>query len=232
MNEGVIRHIAIIPDGNRRWAKFQGMLSFEGHRIAAEKTLPPLIEKALEMGIRYFTLWALSPQNLAREKKEVDNLFRLLSLFLRNRVSEFEKKNIRLIVIGDRTALPSHIQEEIKKAEEKTAQFDKMTVLFGINYGGREELVRAMKKTISICASDETHTISEKHVSSCLDTSGIPDPDLIIRTGGEKRLSGFMLWQSEYSELYFSNTLFPDFTPEEFEKAVADFNLRMRRFGK
>ena len=228
MTQNIPIHIAIIPDGNRRWAKKKGFPSFEGHRVGAEKTLPSLIEKADELGIKFLTFWALSPQNLQREKKEVDNLFRLLRLFLQKRIGEFHKKNIRLRVIGDMFHLPTDLQTEIKKAEKLTEKNSKITVLFAINYGGKNEIIRAIGKIPQSAISN----IQEAGIGKFLDTSGIPDPDLIIRTGGEKRLSGFMLWQSEYSELYFSDILFPDFTPLELEKAILDYSCRERRFGK
>lgn len=223
-------HIAIIPDGNRRWAKNKGLPSFEGHRIGAEKTLPALIEKAHELGISYFTFWALSPQNLQREQHEIDNLFRLLRLFLQNRINEFNKKGIRLKTIGSREELPDDIIKQMEKAEKLTEKNTNMMVLFGINYGGKNEMIRAIRNMANV--KSQLSTVQEDEINNVLDTAGIPDPDLIIRTGGEKRLSGFMLWQSEYSELYFSDTLFPDFTPTELEKALSDYSSRERRFGK
>jgi len=228
MIKNIPNHIGIIPDGNRRWAKKKGLLSFEGHRIGAEKTLPALIEKANGMGVKFLTFWALSPQNLQREKQEVDNLFRLLRLFLQKRINEFHKKNIRLRVIGDILNLPKDLHVQIKKAEKLTEKNSKITVLFAINYGGKDEIIRAIRKI----PKSKIQNIQEKDIYLLLDTEGVPNPDLIVRTGGEKRLSGFMLWQCEYSELYFSDVLFPDFTPAELEKAILDYSCRERRFGK
>jgi len=230
MIKNIPTHIALIPDGNRRWAKSKGYPSFEGHRIGGEKTLPELIKSASEMGVSFFTFWVLSPQNLMREKQEVDHLFRLMRLFLQNRLNEFHKKNIRLRVIGNLSQLPIDLQELIKRAELLTKNNTKITVLFAINYGGKDEIIRAIKKIQN--SKIQIPNIQETDIDLLLDTMGIPNPDLIIRTGGEKRLSGFMPWQSEYSELYFSDTLFPDFTPLELKKAVSDFSSRERRFGK
>jgi len=238
MIQNIPAHIAIIPDGNRRWAKKKGYPSFEGHRIGEEKTLPALIKKASEMGILFFTFWVLSPQNLKREKQEVDNLYRLMRVFLQNRLNEFHKKNIRLCIIGDRIQLPVDLQKLLKKAELLTEKNSKITVIFAINYGGKNEIVRAIRK-ISLQQSSgqanvkyQISNVQEEEINNYLDTAGVPDPDLIIRTGGERRLSGFMPWQSEYSELYFSDILFPDFSPQELEKTILDYSSRERRFGK
>ena len=238
MIQNIPAHIAIIPDGNRRWAKKKGYPSFEGHRIGGEKTLPALIKKASEMGILFFTFWVLSPQNLKREKQEVDNLYRLMRVFLQNRLNEFHKKNIRLCIIGDRIQLPVDLQKLLKKAELLTEKNSKITVIFAINYGGKNEIVRAIRK-ISLQQSSgqanvkyQISNVQEEEINNYLDTAGVPDPDLIIRTGGERRLSGFMPWQSEYSELYFSDILFPDFSSQELEKTILDYSSRERRFGK
>lgn len=230
MIKNIPTHIALIPDGNRRWAKSKGYPSFEGHRIGGEKTLPELIKSASEMGVSFFTFWVLSPQNLMREKQEVDHLLRLMRLFLQNRLNEFHKKNIRLRIIGNLSQLPIDLQELIKRAELLTKNNTKITVLFAINYGGKDEIIRAIKKIQN--SKIQIQNIQETDIDLLLDTMDIPNPDLIIRTGGEKRLSGFMPWQGEYSELYFSDTLFPDFTPLELKKAVLDFSSRERRFGK
>lgn len=217
-------HVAVIPDGNRRWAKNKGLPSFEGHRYAAQTVMPNLINKMIELDIKYFTLWALSTENLTgRSKEELNNLFDLIRYFLKNKLKEFKEKNIKLKVIGDVTKLPEDLQKEILKVEKDTLSNNKITVILGLNYGGRDEIIRAIKKG---------QNFTKENFSSYLDTAGIPDPDLIIRTGGEKRMSGFMLWQSEYSEYYFSDLFFPDFTAEELEKSVINYSQRQRRFGK
>jgi len=220
-----IKHIAVIPDGNRRWAREHGLPAFEGHRRGAETTLPDLLEKADEMGIPYMTFWALSPENIEkRDRTEVQNLFSLLNVFLTKRLGEFIRKGVVLHVIGDTSVLPGPMQENIKQAEAKTANGKKITLFLGINYGGRQELVRAVMLSGG--------TVTAESIEKNLYTGMAPPPDLIIRTGGESRLSGFMLWQCAYSELYFSPLMFPDFTPAELEKAVHEFSLRQRRFGK
>jgi undecaprenyl diphosphate synthase len=218
------KHIAIIPDGNRRWAKERGKPAVEGHRYAAKTTLPNLTDELERLGVRYFTFWALSTENLTgRSKEELNNLFDLIRFFLKNKLKEFKKKQVQFKTIGDLTSLPEDLQKEISKITKDTEENEKMTIILGLNYGGRDEIIRAIKKG---------KNLTKENFSDYLDTAGIPDPDLIIRTGGEKRLSGFMLWQSEYSELYFSDLYFPDFTAKELEKAVKNYSERQRRFGK
>ncbi|MFA6532744.1 MAG: polyprenyl diphosphate synthase [Patescibacteria group bacterium] len=217
-------HIAIIPDGNRRWAKERGKPAVEGHRYAAQTTLPNLTDELERLGIKYFTFWALSTENLTgRSKEELNNLFDLIRFFLKNKLKEFKKKQVRFKTIGDLTSLPEDLQKEISKITKDTEENEKMTIILGLNYGGRDEIIRAIKKG---------KNLTKENLGNYLDTAGIPDPDLIIRTGGEKRLSGFMLWQSEYSELYFSDLYFPDFSAKELEKAVKNYSDRQRRFGK
>jgi len=223
-------HVAIIPDGNRRWAREKGLPVFEGHRIAAEKTLPRLIEKAGELGIKYLTFWALSTENKERDKEEINNLFKLMRFFLRNKLPDFKKKGVKLKIIGNLTQLPEDLQKDIINAEKETDNNNKITLIIAINYGGKDELIRSIKK---IQNSEFTiKNLTKEKFNSYLDTAGIPDPELIIRTSGERRLSGFMLWQSEYSELYFSDKFFPDFNTDEFDKAIRDYSLRQRRFGR
>ena len=225
------KHIAIIPDGNRRWAKMRGLPTFEGHRAAAEKTLPSLIEKAAQLGVKYFTFWALSSENISkRTKQEIKHLLYLIRYAINKQINEFKKKDVRLQVIGDLDKLPQDIQEGIIKAVNETKDNKRIVLILGINYGGRDEIIRAIKK---IYNSEFTiQNLTKDNFGEFLDTENIPDPDLIIRTGGEKRLSGFMLWQSEYSELYFSDLYFPDFSQKKLEEAIQDYSLRQRRFGK
>lgn len=227
----MLKHLAIIPDGNRRWAREKGLSSSEGHRFAAEKTLPKLIDFCLEKKIPYFTFWALSTENLKnRSQKEIDHLFSLFRFFLDKKKDELNKKNIKVKVIGNIADLPRDLQEKINHIQKMTENNKAMTIVFAINYGGRDEIIRAIKKIKNKKLKMEN--LDKDSFSLLLDTAGIPDPDLIIRTGGEKRLSGFMLWQSEYSELYFSKVFFPDFSPEEIQKAIDDYYQRQRRFGK
>ncbi len=226
-------HVAIIPDGNRRWAKEKGRPAVEGHRYAAQTTLPNLINEFIKLRIKYFTFWALSTENLAsRSKEELSNLFDLTRFFLKRKYKEFEDKKIKLKVIGDLTKLPEDLQKEILKISKATMKNEKITVILGLNYGGKDEIIRTIKKIRSRFNRDEIRNLTKENFAKYLDTSGIPDPDLIIRTGGEKRLSGFMLWQSEYSELYFSDLYFPDFSAKELEKSIKNYSQRQRRFGK
>jgi len=230
-NMNTIRHIAVIPDGNRRWAKAKGLPVIEGHRIASEKILPDLIQKSSDLGISYFTFWALSTENLKeRTKVEIDNLFSLMRIFLNRRLVEFKKKGVKLKVIGNIKELPNDLQKSIEKAINETKNNKKITLILAINYGGKDEIIRAIKKIRN--SKFEIQNLKKDDFKQFLDTAGIPDPDLIIRTGGEKRLSGFMLWQSEYSELYFFDKYFPDFSTQELEKAIQNYLLRQRRFGK
>ncbi len=222
------KHVAIIPDGNRRWAKEKGKPTAEGHRYAAQTTLPNLINELIRLDIKYFTFWALSTENLiGRSKEELSSLFNLIRISLKSKYKEFKEKKIRLKVIGDLIKLPEDLQKEAYKITKETMNNKKITIVLGLNYGGRDEIIRSISKI-----KDQRSKITKESVAQNLDTAGIPDPDLIIRTGGEKRLSGFMLWQSEYSELYFSDLYFPDFTAKELEKAINSYFERKRRFGK
>lgn len=222
------KHVAIIPDGNRRWAKEKGKPTAEGHRYAAQTTLPNILRELNKLNIKYFTFWALSTENLTgRSEEELKNLFDLTRYFLKNKLNEFKKKEIQFRAIGDLTKLPEDLQKEIMKITKETKDNKKITIVLGLNYGGRDEIIRSISKI-----KDQRSEITKENVTQNLDTAGIPDPDLIIRTGGEKRLSGFMLWQSEYSELYFSDLFFPDFTAKELEKAINNYSERKRRFGK
>lgn len=224
-------HVAIIPDGNRRWAKEKSRPAIEGHRYAAQTVLPNLINELIRLDIKYFTFWALSTENLVgRSKEELDNLFDLARFFLKNKLKEFKKKKIKFKAIGNLAMLPEDLQKEIFKVTKETINNEKMTVVFGLNYGGRDEIIRAINKIKNL--ELRIQNLTKDDFGNYLDTKDIPDPDLIIRTGGEKRLSGFMLWQSEYSELYFSDLFFPDFTAKELEKAINNYSERQRRFGK
>ncbi len=223
-------HVAVIPDGNRRWAKSKGLLAVEGHRVGADKTLPALIEKAGEIGIKYFTFWALSTENLIkRSPEEVSNIYKLIRYFVQIKLNDMHKKGAKILVIGNIQSLPEDIRNSIDNAVKKTKNNQKIVVTFAVNYGGRDEIVRGMHKVFE---NQSVASIDKSTFGQYLDTAGIPDPDLIIRTGGEKRLSGFMLWQSEYSEIEFLDIFFPDFSPDLLNKCVEDFSLRQRRFGK
>jgi len=227
----ILQHIAIIPDGNRRWAKQKGKPSFEGHRFAADHTIPLLYNTVMELGVSYCTIWALSPENYSkRSTLEVHNLLNLLHSFIYKRIDEMNEKGIRVKIIGDTAKFPEKIQADLAFALSKTEKNTKLTLTFALNYGGRDEIVRAMRKVHKQKQDEKSLTVTE--FEKYLDTVNIPNPDLIIRTGGEKRTSGFMLWQSEYAEYAFLDKFFPDFTPEDLKKCVLDFYSRQRRFGK
>lgn len=231
MNNSGIQHVAIIPDGNRRWAKERGFPAVEGHRVGSDKALPNLFDALTELGIKYFTFWALSPENFTkRSEGEIANLMLLTRFYLQHKIKEIHSKNIQIHVIGDIAKLPKDIQELLAKAIEKTKDNTGLIATFAVNYGGRDEMMRAVKKIVAEGISEEE--ITREVISSHLDTNGIPDPDLIIRTGGEKRTSGFLLWQSEYAEYAFSDKYFPDFSAEDLKQCVEDYLQRQRRFGK
>lgn len=219
------KHVAIIMDGNRRWARERNLPVLEGHRRVVNDVLESLIEHASDTGVEYLTLWAWSTENWKRNIQEVKGIMNLLRWGFGSFGEKMHKKGIRIRVIGDIEGFDSDIRESIGKLVEKTKDNTKITVVFALNYGGRDEIIRSFNKAIS-------HQLTVESFSKYLDTAGIPDPDLIIRTGGEKRLSGFLLWQSEYSELYFVDWYMPDFTPARFDEAIEEFNSRRRRFGR
>lgn len=219
----------MIMDGNRRWARERGLSPTEGHREAAVKTIEPLIQACVDRQIPYITFWAFSTENWKRDKEELKAIFGVFRFALKNLAIKFIKEGIKLNVIGDVARFPDDIARQCLDFVNKTKKNSKLTVSFALNYGGRAEIVRAMKKMVA--AGETADSISEETLAKYLDTADLPDPDLIIRTGGEQRLSGFLPWQSTYSELYFTDTLFPDFTVEQFEKALENFDQRERRFG-
>lgn len=227
------KHVALIMDGNRRWARKKGLPIFEGHKVGEER-IEPIIDTAIDMGISYLTFWAFSTENWNRSKLEVNFLLRLYRSQLDKKVDSFHKKNVKLNIIGNILMFPKDIQEKTRAWMEKTKNNNKITVNLALSYGGRDEVVRAVKKLNQELRSknQELNNIKKENFEQYLDTAGQPDPDLLIRTGGEMRLSGFMLWQLEYAELYFTEVLWPDFTPVEFRKAIEEYQNRIRRFGR
>jgi len=220
------QHIAIIMDGNRRWARNLGLPVLSGHQKVADEVLEPLVEHAAKRGIRFITFWAFSTENWQREKSEVEGIMRIFRHVIGKRWQRLHEKGVRVRVIGDISKFAPDIRDSLKKVIEQTKDNRKITAIFALNYGGRDEIVRAVHKL------DSTKTVGEQDLSAVLDTAGIPDPELIIRTGGEQRLSGFLLWQSEYSELYFPSFYMPEFTPEKLDEAIEEYASRQRRFGK
>jgi undecaprenyl diphosphate synthase len=213
------KHVAIIMDGNRRWAKAKGLPVIAGHAYAVEKTVEELIERAGELGVEYLTLWAFSTENWGRAEDEVTGVMNLFRKAIETKAVRFIAKGARLRLIGDMSRFSEDIQMGMKRVIAESEKNEKITVTFALNYGGRDEIRRAVQE-------------GGVDFENQLDTVGMPDPDLIIRTGGDYRLSGFLMWQAAYSELYFTDTLFPDFTPEKFEVAIEEYQKRQRRFGK
>ena len=226
-------HIAIILDGNRRWAKARGLKPTEGHKAGAE-AVKNIAKYAYDCGLKYLTVYAFSTENWKRDKSEVSLLMKLLDKFTSDLLVSDEKREIQIRVYGDITALDKKLQDKIIKLEEKTKNNKKMVFGICLNYGGRDEIIRAVKK---ICKEVEKGTINiedidDKLISDCLYTKDIPDPDLVIRTSNEYRLSNFLPWQSTYSELYFpKDVMWPDFNEAEFDKAIEEYIKRNRRFG-
>lgn len=222
-------HIAIIPDGNRRWATSKGLDPGEGHKKSGSfENLLPLLEEAQNIGVKYVTFWAFSTENWNRSKGEIRLLFDLISKWSKEFREYAVRNQIRFRHIGRRDRLPKRLMREIEKAEEATKDFSKFNVQICLDYGGRDEIVRAINKLLK----EGIQQINEGDIINYLDSSGIPDPDMIIRTSGEQRTSGFMSFQSAYAEFYFADVNFPDFSPEELRKAVAEFQSRKRRFGR
>lgn len=231
-NPGVPTHVAIIMDGNGRWAQQHGVSRSKGHRKGAD-AVREAIEGAVEAGVEYLTLYAFSTENWNRPEDEVRDLMGLLRLYLKKEVRTLAKEGVRLKVIGRRDSLSDDIREMIEQAEEKTAQNRRLTLVIALSYGSREELTLAAQKVAERVAAGEIKPsdISESLLASELYTSTLPDPDLIIRTSGEQRLSNFLMWQAAYSEFLFLPTLWPDFTRQIFIEAVEEFKSRDRRYG-
>ena len=225
-------HVAIILDGNGRWAKSKGMPRNYGHTMGA-RNVETVCQAAEELGIKYLTLYAFSTENWNRPQAEVDALMKLLESYLKNCVKTADKNHMRVRIIGEISRLSETFQEKIRQLEESSAKNTGLNLTIAINYGSRDEMLRAMKHMFADCASGKLNAqaIDEACFSSYLDTRDIPDPDLLIRTSGEQRLSNYLLWQLAYSEFYFTDVPWPDFHKKELEEAIAAYNKRERRFG-
>lgn len=229
MIENKLQHIAFVMDGNRRWATARGLPKLMGHNEAA-KSLKKIITACHDRHIPFATFWALSTENLKeRGKEELANLFSLFEKIV-DEIQELKEKNIRINIIGDLTKLPEHTAKKLIEAQEETKNNSELTVSLGINYGGRDELIRAMKKIVS--NGHKPEDINEELIEKFLDTAGIPEPELIIRTGGHYRLSGYLTWQGIYAELYFTPIQWPAFTPAELDKAIEWYKEQQRNRGK
>jgi undecaprenyl diphosphate synthase len=224
----VPRHVAIIMDGNGRWATARGLPRIAGHREGA-KAVRRTIEAAISHGVRYLTLFAFSSENWQRPPGEVADLTFLLKHYLRSELNELHEQGVCLKIIGERERFGPNLSEELAAAEARTAHNTGLTLIMALSYGGRADIVHAARRAIAAGLASED--LSEAKFSTLLATDGIPDPDLLIRTSGEERISNFLLWQTAYSELYFTEVLWPDFGAENFSRALDEYATRERRFG-
>jgi len=224
-------HIAIIPDGNRRWAKEHGFPSFEGHRRGFDVGTK-IGKKIRSLGIYTMTMWAFSTENWNRTKEEVSYLMKLYETFIEKNLKEAMKEKIRIIHLGRKDRLPKTLLEKIKNSEEKTKNFKKYILNVALDYGGKDEIIRAIGKIPN--SKFQTPNLAEENFSQFLDTADqpYPNPDLIIRTGGEQRTSGLMIWQAAYAEYIFLKKYFPDIKDKDIEMAIEEYSQRQRRFGK
>lgn len=225
-------HIAIILDGNGRWAKSKGMPRNYGHTMGA-KNVEVICEEAYNMGVKYLTLYAFSTENWNRPRNEVDALMILLKNYLKNCLKRANNNNMRVRVLGDVSKLEEDFQKRIVELEETTRQNTGLNLQIALNYGSRDEMLRAIQKMAADHDAGKLaiEDMTEEVFSEYLDTKGIPDPDLLIRTSGEERLSNYLLWQLAYSEFYFTSVPWPDFSKKELEKAIEVYNMRDRRYG-
>lgn len=228
-----LRHIAFIMDGNRRWAKAHGLPLISGHEKGAE-TLTEIVKSAKDLGIKYVTVYAFSTENWKREKSEVDGLMGLLRKYLDKSFKELEENNARIMFIGERSMLAADIIQKMEEIEQRSSKNSDITLCVALSYGGRQEILAAARKIAELSQNGVLNSkdIDEKKFSDMLYTKDLPDPDLMIRTSGEKRISNFLLWQLSYAEFYFSETLWPDFSKEELVKIISDYKNRERRYGK
>lgn len=224
------QHVAIIMDGNRRWAVKKGFDINKGHEAGA-RNLEKIIKRAQELGIRYLTVYTLSTENWRkRTSKEVQGIFNLLLRIVKEKKEEYENEGVKMFVLGNFQAFPRKVARAISEILKVVLKHERIKLNLALNYGGRDEIVSAIQEIIR--KGIPADQVNEELVSKHLYTNGQPDPDLIIRTGGEVRLSNFLLWQMSYSELYFTDLLWPDFGPKEFDKAILEYQQRQRRFGK
>jgi len=231
--ELVPRHIAIIMDGNGRWAKSRGLPRAAGHRAGAE-TVREVVSACQDLGVEFLTLYAFSSENWSRPQKEIDSLMSLLERFLKSKAQEFSDKNVRLRSIGRTELLPPSCRYELDKAIEATKGNTGLTLILALSYGSREEITDAARRIVTKVQDGELSLseIDEQHFADHLDTAQYPDPDLLIRTSGELRLSNFLLWQLSYAEFYVTQKNWPDFRKSDFLEAIDNYSRRSRRFGR
>ncbi len=228
----VPQHVAIIMDGNGRWAKERGMVRVQGHKAGME-SLREVVRHSSQLGVKYLTVYAFSTENWKRPQDEVSGIFRLVVAYVKSEIKELNANNVRVQVIGDWSRLPGDSKDAIQFALDTTAENTGLVFNIALNYGGRAEILRASKLLAEDIANGtvDPEEASEDMISERLYTAGMPDPELIIRTGGEYRLSNFLTWQSAYSELVITPVYWPDFTPEEYDRCIAEYQGRDRRFG-
>jgi len=224
------RHIAIILDGNGRWAKARGLPRTMGHKAGAE-TFRRIATYCRDIGVSYLTVYAFSTENWKRPKEEVDTIMSLLAKYLREAVDEMEKDHIKLKVLGDPSILPRELRSLIDETAAISTRYEGFQANVCVNYGGRDEIIRAAMRFAEDYRKGEAPALTEELFAKYMYSAGIPDPDIIIRPGGELRLSNFLMWESAYSELYFTDVLWPDFRPEDIDAAVEEFRRRDRRYG-
>lgn len=231
-SENLPVHVAIIMDGNGRWAQARGLSRISGHQ-EGKRNVKRIVKYAANLGIRYLTLFAFSTENWRRPKEEVNGLMEILRLGLQEERPEFIREGIKVVFFGDRSRLSEEVIREMELTEEATKFNDKLSLAFAINYSGRDDIVRAVRRIAIKIASKEINIedIDDRLISQELDTGDFPDPDLVIRTSGELRISNFLLWQSAYSEFYFTPRFWPDFDEKEFDSAIEAYTHRERRFG-
>lgn len=225
-NRNIPRHVGLIMDGNRRWAKKRLLPAAAGHSAGLNRMVK-IAQRAMDSGIEYLTVYALSTENLSRPKDELDKMFELIIKNFAANVKKLTKMGAAVKVVGNLSLLPDNVQKVISDALKTSPETASFTFIMAIGYGARDEIIHAANAAIK-----QAEAVDERQFASLLYTGGVPDPDFIIRTGGELRLSNFLLWQAAYAELYFTDTLFPDFTNAKFDKAIEEYSARVRRFGK
>ena len=230
--DNIPRHIAIILDGNGRWAKRRGLPRTAGHAVGAE-TFRKIATYCKNIGVEYLTVYAFSTENWKRPEGEVKTIMRLLNKYLQEAIDTMERDKIRMKIFGDLNALTEEQRELVRKTDEISQRYEGFQANICLNYGGRDEIVHAARRyAADLAAGKVDGELTEEQFGSYLYSAGIPDPDLLIRPGGEQRISNFLLWQCAYAEFYFTDVLWPDFSPQELDKAIAEFQRRDRRYGK
>ena len=224
------RHIAIILDGNGRWAKKRGLPRTAGHAVGSE-TFRKIATYCKNIGVEYLTVYAFSTENWNRPEEEVGTIMKLLGKYLNEAIDTMERDHIRMKIFGDIGRLPAELQKLVEKTDEISQRYEGFQAIICLNYGGRDEIVNAARRYAQDLAEGKAAELTEESFSDYMYSAGIPDPDLLIRPGGEQRISNFLLWQCASAEFYFTDVLWPDFSPEELDRAIAEFHRRDRRYG-